>query len=359
MLSRGTMRILFIVTSLDDKAPANVAKALALYQIEKGNEVVFGYFDEIIKIDIPCKKIKLSMNEPIDFDNYDIIHSHMYRPDKYVAKYSSLINRAKTISTMHCHLYEDLKYSYGRFVATIFTPIWISCLKKFDCVVEISNHICDLYSRFFICNKKIYNGVKLQLKQEADCFNEIKKVIVEYKEKGYIVVLSYSGIIKRKGLEQVIRLAEKDSQIAYVCIGEGNYKKALLQMVNSKDLGNRVSFFGFIKAPYYLLEYADVFIIPSYSEGFSLALLEAGMMKSSVVCSNIKSFIMHYNQEEVSFFELRDTLSLSAAVHEAYENKELKGKRLFDKINLQYTQRKMCEQYDELYNEIKKQKRRK
>ncbi len=345
------MKILYIVTSLDDKAPVNFAKKLAEYEMANGNEVVLGYFDEIHKISVSFPIIHLNMNENIDFDKYDIIHTHMYRPDKYVAKYSRYIKKAKTVSTMHCFIKEDLRYAYGSIISTFFTPVWISYLRKMDAVVEISDYIYHEHCKYFENNYKIYNGVELYCGVESQ-HNDIVNRINEYKNRKLKVILSYSSIIKRKGLEQIINLLANDQSYSYICIGNGEEREKLINKVEKFKIADRIAFFDFIAKPYELLDYADIFVIPSYSEGFSLALLEAGMKKASIVCSDIPSFNMQFSDKEVTFFELDNTDSLNRALDIAYEEKVQKGKNIYEKIARDYSFSMMCKKYDDMYGAL-------
>ena len=85
------MKIAYILPSLDSKAPIFLAKRLSDYFIEKGHLVKVFYFDAIEKVTFNCSMERIDINKPIDFDYFDIIHSHMFRPDKYISKFSKII----------------------------------------------------------------------------------------------------------------------------------------------------------------------------------------------------------------------------------------------------------------------------
>ena len=167
------MKIAYILPSLDSKAPVFLAKRLSDYFVQLGCEVKVFYFDEIKNLEFTCDTERISMDTPIDFDYFDIVHSHMYRADKYVAKYSTDIKHAKTISTIHCNITEDLMYSYGRIVSFLFTKKWINFLKCFDTTVQINDYLMDLYSKKLRKNYLIYNGISIS--QEKDDYSEIIK----------------------------------------------------------------------------------------------------------------------------------------------------------------------------------------
>lgn len=132
------MKILYVLPSLANTAPIAVALQLVNACIRVGYSVEVAYFDNIIELEFPCYTFKIKMKDNMDFDRYDIIHSHMRRPDKYVAIHRKSIAKAITVSTIHCDIFDDLKYSYGSFIAYIYTKIWIEKLKKFDYTVQVS-----------------------------------------------------------------------------------------------------------------------------------------------------------------------------------------------------------------------------
>lgn len=342
------MKIAYIVPSLAATAPVFIAKRLSDYFLSKGNEVEVFYFDAKYGTDFKCKTTQIKMNEQINFNSFDIIHSHMLRPDKYIAKFSGRIKKAKTISTIHCNIRDDLSYSYGKIISEFFRRKWLSALKKIDCTIQINDYLLDLYRKELTQSYLIYNGISIS--NEEDDYSEIYKKIEEFKTRKLSVLCSYSGIVERKGLMQILKLLKLRSDIAYVCIGEGKQKEKLIQFANKNGISDRIFFSKFKKNPYHVMKFCDVFMIPSYSEGFSLALLEAGSIGSSVVCSDIPAFNMAFSKDEVSFFKLNDMQSLSNAVDEALEFSEHKKETLKKKIDKCFSEQRMFEEYENLYN---------
>ena len=343
------MRIAYILPSLDTKAPIFLAKRLSDYFLQHGNEVKVFYFDNLIGTKFNCPTVQIKENEKIDFDSFDIIHSHMFRPDKYLAKFSKSIHNAKIVSTIHCNIAEDLEYSYGKLVSFFFMKKWLRYLTRFNATVQINDYLLDLYSPKLQHNKLIYNGISIS--DEKDDYSEIINHISEFKKHSLSVLCSYSGIIERKGLLQILQLLTSRKDLAYICIGEGKQKQELIDFAIKNKIADRVFFSPFKKNPYHVMTYADVFMIPSYSEGFSLALLEAGTIGSSVVCSNIPAFSKPFIND-VSFFELNDIKSLSSAVDEALKNKTDNTIKLQEHIKKDFSEEKMFSEYEKLYKHL-------
>lgn len=344
------MKIAYILPSLAAKAPIFIAKRLSDYFISKGNEVEVFFFDEIFGTEFSCKTTRIKFSEPIDFDSFDIIHSHMMRPDFYVAKYSDKIKKAKTVSTVHCNIKDDLRYSYGNIISFVYTRKWISALQKFSCPVQINDYLLALYKKKLPKSQLIYNGISIS--DEKDDYSEILGKISDFKQKNLNVLCSYSGIVQRKGLLQILELLKIRSDLAYICIGEGEQKSRLIKFAADNNIAERCCFSPFKKNPYNVMKYADIFMIPSYSEGFSLALLESGTIGSSVVCSDIPAFNLPFSENEVSFFKLNDIKSLEIAVDEALKFKEEKKVVLKKRIRETYSEEMMFQKYEKLYNKL-------
>ena len=166
------------------------------------------------------------------------------------------------------------------------------------------------------------------------------------------MLCSYSVIRKRKGLFQILKLLKRRTDLAYICIGDGEQKKKLIKYAKRNDINNRIFFSPFKKNPYHIIKYVDVFVFPSYSEGFGLALIEAGLIGTSAVCSIIPSTTRICNDSEVSFFTLDDIDSLSIAVDEAINLKIEKIEKFKKHIENDFTEYKMFQAYQKLYKKL-------
>lgn len=343
------MRILYILPSLANTAPIRIALSLAEYCISCGHTVEVDYFDDKKELIFPCAVNAININRAIEFDAYDIIHSHMRRPDEYVAKNRRLINKARTISTIHCDIFSDLFYSYGFIVAKLYTRKWLRNLKTFHYTVQVSEFLMQKYGHILPCNYLIHNGVSI-FKQNINLYSHIIEKIDCLRNQDYKILLSYSSVIKRKGLKQIINALAYRQDLAYICIGEGDERKSLMKLVAKFNLDSRVAFFDFVDYPYNIVPYVDLVVVPSYSESFCLSLHEAGMMGASIVCSNIDAFRDAFTTEEVTFFELNSVSSLLGAIEEAL--KEKKKEKIILKEKKMYTLDIMLKNYMNLYEKI-------
>jgi glycosyltransferase involved in cell wall biosynthesis len=141
------MNIAFILPSLANKGPVILALELINYFIKEGHKCDVYYFDNIKELDVPCFTQRISFFKKIDFNRYDIIHTHMFRPDIYCAIYKSKIYKTtKVVSTIHTAIYDDLKYAYGFFKSLIMIPFWKKAWEAKDHIVVLTNTAKDYYN---------------------------------------------------------------------------------------------------------------------------------------------------------------------------------------------------------------------
>ena len=92
------------------------------------------------------------------------------------------------------------------------------------------------------------------------------------------VVLTVARLMPPKDFETLIRAFDYVTRrlLAFLCIvGEGPGKSGIEALVHDLDLEGRVLLSGFSTEPYAYMKHSQVFVLSSFSEGFSMVLLEA------------------------------------------------------------------------------------
>ena len=95
------------------------------------------------------------------------------------------------------------------------------------------------------------------------------------------VVLFLSRIHPKKGVHHLLSaaLTLPDQSVHYVIAGSGDahYESELKQLANQQHLRGRVHFVGFAAGEWkdILLQGSDIFVLPSHSESFAIAVMEA------------------------------------------------------------------------------------
>lgn len=92
-------------------------------------------------------------------------------------------------------------------------------------------------------------------------------------------LISVSRLEKVKNIRDVLhvikRLKEENIKIEYNIIGSGSEETTLRKEVENLNLNNEVNFLGFISNPYPFLLKSDLYLLNSFTEGFSNSLVEA------------------------------------------------------------------------------------
>ena len=116
----------------------------------------------------------------------------------------------------------------------------------------------------------IYNGVNVE---DFSPRNE--------RENGDIIILSVARLIKRKGIDDLIRavpaIVKAHKNIKLIIIGEGNIENELKALAQKLKVSKYIDFLGYVP-PNEISNYyssSDIFVLPSKNEGMSNTVLEA------------------------------------------------------------------------------------
>lgn len=150
-------------------------------------------------------------------------------------------------------------------------------LSKSDRIVSVSKVIkYNLIDRFKIEGNKIkviYNGYDVE---------EIQKKCVKEKPKStYFRFVSMGTYRKEKNyprlLDSFLEVSKQHKDVKLIILGEGNEVETnkMLDYIERNNLKDKVELLGFKKNPYEIISSCDCYILPSLSEGFPNALVEA------------------------------------------------------------------------------------
>ena len=336
------MNVAVILPSLKDKAPIQVAKDIVDKLINEGCRVEVFYLKAIVEVSFNCPINKIGVFEKFDYENYDVIHSHMIKPDFYIWVHKKNI-KSLCVSTLHNEIDKVLYDYYGLLMSKIFTPLWVMFLKAQDQVVCLSEFAKNQLQTKHNINKVsyIYNGRTVT----DGLINPGDSDLLKIKKEKYITLGVIANISKIKGIEQIINSLHNLANYCLIIIGDGPDLDRLKTIVRDKGLYDRCVFFGYKNNAYLFLEYIDIYMMTSYSEGFPLVVIEAAQYKKPIVCSNLPIFKEFFNSSQVSFFELDNEQSLINAVNAAnYKKKEL-STNVYDVYLERYTKNIMGYNY--------------
>ena len=150
--------------------------------------------------------------------------------------------------------------------------------------------------------------------------------------------LFVGSLIKRKGLIYLLKavkiLINKDYPLILHIIGDGEMKQQLCEVIKEFGLLNTISISGHIAGgPHLWREYrsADLFILPSLSEGFPRVLYEAMSSSLPIITTNVGGipYKLKHNQSAV-LVPPRNSIALANAIHYLIKNPSLRQRLILN-----------------------------
>ena len=342
-----------VLPSLANVGPNIVAKELCEQYLLRGLVCKIFYFDEVVQLQMPCATERISFKYPIAFGQWDIIHSHMFRPDAYVwyhYRKGNIPQSTKLVTTLHQPItYSALCTTYNKIHAYIGPLFWTKLISIFNEVVVLNSDTanCLRQKRGKINITVINNGRTVPIIREISDTGDSER-LVQLKQK-YTIVGTISSISKRKGLSQMIEALVKLPGYAFVAVGDGPQLREL--KVKAMNLGviDRCLFLGYRANAVEYLSIFDLFVMCTYSEGFPLALIEAAAYGIPTVLSDIPILKAIIGEPNVSYYHLEDIEDLANKLQLVYSNKEKYGNNIRRYYEQNLTANIMADKYIELY----------
>jgi glycosyltransferase involved in cell wall biosynthesis len=168
-------------------------------------------------------------------------------------------------------------------------------LARFNKIIAVSDYTKSLALKAGVEASKIniiYNTCDEKFFfYRKDKYSLRKKLDLESNDR---IILFVGNLIRRKGVSCLVEslniLFKRLPDFLAIIVGEGQELETLRSMVNGFALSDRVKFYGRITKETLSELYcaADVFVLPSISEGHSVALLEAMASGLPIVASDVE-----------------------------------------------------------------------
>lgn len=187
-----------------------------------------------------------------------------------------------------------------------------------------------MYSKFdkiFVVSEEGKNKLNLLIPSLSDktevFFNIISSTFIKNmaeNEEGFndnyngIRILTVGRLSREKGQDITISVLEKlikqGYEVRWYCIGEGNMKKELEDMVKNKNLQENYILLGSKRNPYPFMKECDIYVQSSRHEGYCITLAEARCFNNPIITTNFTGaneqirnektgLIVNFNQDEM------------------------------------------------------------
>lgn len=224
------------------------------------------------------------------FEKLDVLHVH------YAIPHASAAYMAKEILKTHGITLPFITTLHGTDITLVgrdpsYEPVITFAINQSDVVTSVSQSLKqDTYTHFKITRdiKVIPNFVCTDIYREAR--EKISpEVATQYAPNGEKILMHISNFRKVKRVEDVVRVfynVRKKIPSKLLLVGDGPERHKIENLCRELGTCNDIFFIGKIKSTEYALALADLFLLPSESESFGLAALEAMASGVPVISTN-------------------------------------------------------------------------
>ena len=344
-----------------------LATELGMSLSEHGHEVHF------IAYELPVRLNKL--NEKLFFHKVNVPDYPLFNFQPYeLALSTKLVEVIKLHSIELMHVLYAIPHAYAAYMAKkmledqgIHVPI-VTTLHGTD-ITLVGNHPFYKTAVNFSINKSdIVTCVSASLKRDTlekfDINNEIevvpnfidiskyilqqKRCIVENSESNKVPIITHvSNFRPVKNIKNVVLVfnnIQKEIPSKLLMIGEGPEKEMAEQLCKELSIENKVEFLGNSNQVEKNLCHSDLFLLPSNTESFGLAALEAMASKVAVISSDAGGLSEINIHGETGYLTKPDDIELmskyaisilkDSSLLEKFKNKAFKMAKAFDINNI-------------------------
>jgi N-acetyl-alpha-D-glucosaminyl L-malate synthase BshA len=227
------------------------------------------------------------MVEVAEFEKLDLLHVHYAIPHASSAYLAKQMLRGK----------HDLKIAttlHGTDITLVglepsFLPLVKFSIEESDGVTAVSRFLKEKTLTNYNINKEIevipnFVDTKLFTPMQADC---IKRRLAAEGEKILVHTSNFRQVKRVTDVIKIFDIVQKEVPSKLLLIGDGPDRSECERLTRQLDLNDKVKFLGKQEGLVEILSCSDLFIIPSQSESFGLAALEAMACGLPVISSSV------------------------------------------------------------------------
>lgn len=357
-----------------------VATELGIALAERGHEVHFITYKQPVRLDL--------LNNNIHFHEVNIPDYPLFKYQPYeLALSSKLVDTVRQFQIEVLHVHYAIPHAYAGYMAKkmlqeegVFIPM-ITTLHGTDITLVGKHPFYKPAVTFSINKSDIVTSVSENLKQNTNEIFDVEteiEVIPNFIDKkkyssGYTdcqrslmanddekIVTHISNFRKVKRIPDVIAIFYKIQEkmpAKLIMVGEGPEKEKAEQLCEKLRIKDKVVFLGNSNEIDRILCFSDLFLLPSETESFGLAALEAMINKVPVISSNTGG-IPEVNKHRITGFlsKIGNTNEMAANAIKILEDEEILEQFKNDAFNwaLEFDILNILPMYEEVYNKAYK-----
>ncbi len=267
-----------------------------------------------------------------------------------IDNYRYIVNRNKQI----CDIEFDCAISYHgqspeRLLNLLYRirskkkVVWIHGEMSFakDKCCRLTKYYQEVDHFFFVSNPTLESFIKMIPIRELKStlyYNPIDKQDILKKaeerfepvfSKQYVNILTVGRISVEKGQEMIPDITRKLVDLGYkihwYLIGDGDMRTKIERQLVERNVEKNVFLLGVKKNPYCYMKECDIYVQPSYSEGYSTTICEAGILGKAIIGTKPSGGIRDQITNEIDGLIVDATVEgLTEGILKLLRNKEMK-----------------------------------
>jgi N-acetyl-alpha-D-glucosaminyl L-malate synthase BshA len=287
-----------------------VATELGLELARRGHEIHFITYRQPVRLALLNENVHY---HEVNVPEYPLFHYQPYE----LALSSKLVDMVKLYKIEILHVHYAIPHAYAGYMAKqmlkdqgIFVPMITTLhgtditlvgnhpfyktavnfsINKSDIVTSVSQNLKDDTYKLFDIKKEIHvipNFIELD-KTRNEAFIKCKRSLIARSQERILTHISNFRKVKR--IPDVIAIfyeVQKTIPAKLMMVGDGPEKLEAEELCEKLGITDKVIFFGNSNEIDEILSYSDLFLLPSETESFGLAALEAMAWSVPVISSN-------------------------------------------------------------------------
>lgn len=287
-----------------------VATELGLELAHRGHEIHFITYRQPVRLALLNPNVHY---HEVNVPEYPLFHYQPYE----LALSSKLVDMVKLYKIELMHVHYAIPHAYAGYMAKqmlkdeginipmvttlhgtditlvgnhpFYKPAVNFSINKSDVVTSVSQSLKDDTNNFFNIKKEIHvipNFIELGKIRNESLISCQRSVMAKKEER---IVTHISNFRKVKRIPDIIKIFYKIQEkmpAKLMMVGDGPEKSRAEQLCNELGIQDKVIFFGNSNEIDQILSFSDLFLLPSETESFGLAALEAMAWSVPVISSN-------------------------------------------------------------------------